>query len=119
MPEKIPDTEGIASTVKREEESGTEEGNGQLASEQEPVGNEAVAAICATAAVDTMSESSQDASELGQGDASKMSNSCVTELASELLTGWVELKVQRVLFLFRVRVKLNIQRFISHTNGTI
>ena len=79
------------------QEDGVEEGNAE--SEHEAIGNEAVAAICASAAADTMSESSQEALELGQGDASKVSSSCVTELASVLLTGWVELKVWCFLFL--------------------
>ena len=81
---------------KREDGSGVDEGNAE--SEHDAIGNEAVAAICATGGVDTMSESSQEALELGQGDASKASNSCVTELASVLLTGWVELKVWSFLF---------------------
>ena len=93
-PEKIP--EGVI--VGKTGEGSVDEGNAESASEQEVVGNEAIAAICVTAGADTMSESSQDASELGQGDASKVSNSCVTELASELLTGWVDLKVRRILF---------------------
>ena len=94
IPEKIP--EGVI--VGKTGEGSVEEGNAESASEQEVVGNEAIAAICVTAGADTMSESSQDASELGQGDASKVSNSCVTELASELLTGWVDLKVGSILF---------------------
>ena len=84
-------TEVEAEGAKRKDGSGVEEGNAE--SEHEAIGNEAVAAICSSAAADTMSESSHEALELGQGDASKVSSSCVTELASVLLTGWVELKV--------------------------